>query len=126
MAITQLQSIQKMVIQIIIILLIWAFAYFLQKIFLLPIASGILGFFILFFLFEVKWLKLESVAYGGDMLLSNLLLFFIPPVVGVIQYQALLMQSGWKILAVIIISTALVMMVSVWIVKIFLKEDDFQ
>ena len=108
--------------QIIIILAVWSCAYVLQKLLNLPVASGVLGFFLLLFLLEMKWLKLAHVERGADLLLAELLLFFIPPVVGVIQYQDLLIASGWKILLVILISTALVMMVSVYSVRLLLKQ----
>ena len=108
--------------QIIIILAVWSCADVLQKLLNLPVASGVLGFFLLLFLLEMKWLKLAHVERGADLLLAELLLFFIPPVVGVIQYQDLLITSGWKILLVILISTALVMMVSVYSVRLLLKQ----
>lgn len=110
--------------QIIIILAVWGCADVLQKLLNLPVASGVLGFFLLLFLLEMKWLKLAHVERGADLLLAELLLFFIPPVVGVIQYQDLLITSGWKILLVILISTALVMMVSVYSVRLLLKQPE--
>ena len=110
--------------QIIIILAVWSCAYVLQKLLNLPVALGVLGFFLLLFLLEMKWLKLAYVERGADLLLAELLLFFIPPVVGVIQYQDLLITSGWKILLVILISTALVMMVSVYSVRLLLKQSE--
>lgn len=110
-------------LQIAIILAIWAAASLLQQILHLPVASGILGFFILLFLLEVQWLRLEEVGTGADLLLGELLVFFIPPVVGVIQYQELLMASGWKIIAVIAASTFMVMAASVFMVRMFLQQD---
>ncbi|MDN5677591.1 MAG: CidA/LrgA family protein [Acinetobacter sp.] len=119
---TRLKKLNTASCQIIIILAVWSCAYVLQKLLNLPVASGVLGFFLLLFLLEMKWLKLAHVERGADLLLAELLLFFIPPVVGVIQYQDLLIASGWKILLVILISTALVMMVSVYSVRLLLKQ----
>ncbi|MFN4188870.1 MAG: CidA/LrgA family protein [Acinetobacter johnsonii] len=118
---TRLKKLNTASYQIIIILAVWSCAYVLQKLLNLPVASGVLGFFLLLFLLEMKWLKLAHVERGADLLLAELLLFFIPPVVGVIQYQDLLIASGWQILLVILISTALVMMVSVYSVRLLLK-----
>ena len=120
---TRLKKLKTASYQIIIILAVWSCAYVLQKLLNLPVASGVLGFFLLLFLLEMKWLKLAHVERGADLLLAELLLFFIPPVVGVIQYQDLLITSGWKILLVILISTALVMMVSVYSVRLLLKQS---
>ena len=119
---TRLKKLNTASYQIIIILAVWSCAYVLQKLLNLPVASGVLGFFLLLFLLEMKCLKLAHVERGADLLLAELLLFFIPPVVGVIQYQDLLIASGWKILLVILISTALVMMVSVYSVRLLLKQ----
>ena len=119
---TRLKKLNTASYQIIIILAVWSCAYVLQKLLNLPVASGVFGFFLLLFLLEMKWLKLAYVERGADLLLAELLLFFIPPVVGVIQYQDLLITSGWKILLVILISTALVMMVSVYSVRLLLKQ----
>ncbi|AYA02511.1 CidA/LrgA family protein [Acinetobacter sp. WCHAc010034] len=115
---------RRAMLQIIIILAIWAIASLLQQIMHLPVASGILGFFILLLLLEVKWLQLEEVENGADLLLGELLVFFIPPVVGVIQYQELLLASGWKIIAAIAISTFMVMAVSVFTVRMFLQQGE--
>ncbi|GAA5557013.1 TPA: CidA/LrgA family protein [Acinetobacter baumannii] len=117
------RTLKSSVSPIIIILVVWGCAYVLQKLLNLPVASGVLGFFLLLFLLEMKWLKLAHVEQGANLLLGELLLFFIPPVVGVIQYQDLLFASGWKILLVILISTALVMMVSVYTVRLCLKQE---
>lgn len=119
---TRLKKLKTASCQFIIILAVWSCAYVLQKLLNLPVASGVLGFFLLLFLLEMKWLKLAHVERGAELLLAELLLFFIPPVVGVIQYQDLLIASGWKILLVILISTALVMMVSVYSVRLLLKQ----
>ncbi|WP_336955512.1 CidA/LrgA family protein [Acinetobacter johnsonii] len=119
---TRLKKLKTVSYQIIIILAVWSCADVLQKLLNLPVASGVLGFFLLLFLLEMKWLKLAHVERGADLLLAELLLFFIPPVVGVIQYQDLLIASGWKVLLVILISTALVMMVSVYSVRLLLKQ----
>lgn len=124
--ISELTTIKRASYQISLIIVIWGFAYMLQKLFNLPIASGVLGFFILLILLQTQWLNLEKVSLGADILLGELLLFFIPPVVGVIQYQQLLVISGWKIFLVILLSTALVMASSVLMVKIFLQQDDVE
>lgn len=121
---TRLKKLNTASYQIIIILAVWSCAYVLQKLLNLPVASGVLGFFLLLFLLEMKWLKLAHVERGADLLLAELLLFFIPPVVGVIQYQDLLIASGWQILLVILISTALVMMFSVYSVRLLLKPPE--
>lgn len=123
---TQISKLKSSSHQIINILAVWGCAYVLQKLLNLPVTSGVLGFFLLLFLLKTNWLKFANVEQGANFLLSELLLFFIPPVVGVIQYQNLLIDSGCKILLVILISTLLVMMTSVYTVKLFLNHDSLK
>ena len=120
----RLKQLQVTLLQILLILMVWGFAYTIQKFLYLPIASGVLGFFILLFLLETQWIRLEQVEHGANLLLTELLLFFIPPVVGVIQYQQLLIISGWKIVIIIFISTFMVMASSMLSVRMLLKQDE--
>lgn len=120
----RLKQLQATLLQILLILMVWGFAYTIQKLLHLPIASGVLGFFILLFLLETQWIRLEQVEHGANLLLTELLLFFIPPVVGVIQYQQLLIISGWKIVIIIFISTFMVMASSMLSVRMLLKQDE--
>ncbi|WP_111858507.1 CidA/LrgA family protein [Acinetobacter sp. CFCC 10889] len=108
--------------QIFIIFLIWAVADQLQSIFNIQISSSILGFFLLLFLLQKNFLKVEYVEHGANILLAELLLFFIPPVVGIIQYQDLLIKDGVKILIVVFISTCLVMLSSIFTVRLLMKS----
>ena len=120
----RLKQLQVTLLQILLILMVWGFAYTIQKFLHLPIASGVLGFFILLFLLETQWIRLEQVEHGANLLLTELLLYFIPPVVGVIQYQQLLIISGWKIVIIIFISTFMVMASSMLSVRMLLKQDE--
>ena len=74
--ISELTTIKRASYQISLIIAIWGFAYMLQKLLNLPIASGVLGFFILLILLQMQWLNLEKVSLGADILLGELLLFF--------------------------------------------------
>ena len=58
--------------QITVILLVWGLSFILQKILHIPIASGVLGFFILLLLLHFKGLKLTQVEQGADVLLADL------------------------------------------------------
>lgn len=46
---------------------------------------------------------------AGCWLLAEMLLFFVPAVVAVVNYQELLLQEGWRIMVVLIVSTVLVL-----------------
>ncbi|CAM4233861.1 CidA/LrgA family protein [Saccharibacillus endophyticus] len=78
----------------------------------LPVPGSILGIFVLFLLLQFRIVKLEWVELGANWLLAELLLFFIPAAVGVMNYIPLLEQDGIRILAVVILSTLIVMVSS--------------
>ncbi|CAH0117891.1 Holin-like protein CidA [Paenibacillus sp. CECT 9249] len=75
----------------------------------LPIPGSIIGLGILFALLQLKWIRLEWIEQGADWLLSKLLLFFIPSVVGIVQYQQLIASSVLRLIMVIGLSTFAVM-----------------
>lgn len=45
----------------------------------------------------------------GALLLAEMLLFFVPAVVAVVNYAQLLLVDGWRIFAVIALSTVMVL-----------------
>ncbi|WP_375143138.1 CidA/LrgA family protein [Paenibacillus sp. D2_2] len=75
----------------------------------LPIPGTILGIIILFILLKTNVIKLSWIEQGANWLLAELLLFFIPAAVGVMNYMSLLEQDGIRILLVVISSTVIVM-----------------
>jgi len=61
----------------------------------------------LLLLIMCRVLPLKWVKAGSRWLLAEMLLFFVPAVVAVVNYAQLLMIEGWKIFLVIGISTVL-------------------
>ena len=45
----------------------------------------------------------------AQTILAEMLLFFVPAVVAVVNYQDLLLQEGWRIMVVLLLSTILVL-----------------
>lgn len=75
----------------------------------LPIPGTILGIIVLFILLKTNVIKLSWIEQGANWLLAELLLFFIPAAVGVMNYMSLLERDGIRILLVVISSTLVVM-----------------
>ena len=73
-------------------------------------AGGHLAALLLLFasgLLRPAWLQA-----GAGLLLAEMLLFFIPALMSLLDYGALLRSEGWRILLVIMLSTLLVMLVT--------------
>ncbi|EMI14348.1 holin-like protein [Bacillus stratosphericus LAMA 585] len=76
----------------------------------LRIPGTILGILVIFLLLHFNIIKLKWIELGAVWLLGELLLFFIPSAVGVIDYGTLLSQSGTSIVLVVLLSTFVVML----------------
>ncbi|WP_065650339.1 MULTISPECIES: CidA/LrgA family protein [Pantoea] len=78
----------------------------------LPLPANVLGMVVLLLLIVLRVLPLGWVRAGANWLLAEMLLFFIPAVVAVVNYSDLLRSEGWRIFVVIAISTLLVLAVT--------------
>lgn len=77
---------------------------FLQQWLNLPLPGTLVGMLLLFVLLLTGVVKLEHVEQGAAVLISELLLFFIPSAIGVIQYTQLFGSTGAMLLGVIVTS----------------------
>lgn len=96
--------------QIVLLVIIAAISNLAAGFFHSPLPGSILGLLMVFGLLKLGWLRLERIERGADFLLTHMLLFFIPSAVAVIQYREQLAAAGIYLLAIIVVSTVLVMM----------------
>lgn len=75
----------------------------------LPLPANIVGMILLLTMIMLRILPVKWVKAGSNWLLAEMLLFFIPAVVAVVNYSDLLRVEGWRILMVITLSTLLVL-----------------
>ncbi|MEH7130595.1 CidA/LrgA family holin-like protein [Neobacillus drentensis] len=81
----------------------------LKEVIPLPIPASMFGLFLLFIALYFKIIKLEWVERGANWLLAELLLFFVPSAVGIVNYDEILSVQGAEIVGLIGISTIVVM-----------------
>ncbi|WP_426054192.1 CidA/LrgA family protein [Janthinobacterium sp. PSPC2-1] len=60
----------------------------------LPFSGGVVGLFVLVALLLSGWVRPATIELGANWLLANMLLFFIPLVVSVVQFTQLLKAQG--------------------------------
>ncbi|PZE20732.1 CidA/LrgA family holin-like protein [Paenibacillus xerothermodurans] len=96
-------------VQIISFIIVSKLMNFLADYFHLPIPGSILGIIVVFALLQAKIIRLSWVDFGAKWLIAEMLLFFIPSAVGVVQYKSLMLSSGPRILLVIAASSIIVM-----------------
>ncbi|SHJ93881.1 CidA/LrgA family protein [Propionispora hippei] len=78
---------------------------------LLPIKipGSIVGILIVFLFLKLGWLPLSWIEAGATLLVSELLLFFVPSVVGIINFSDILWSQSFGLLAVIVASTLIML-----------------
>ncbi|MDH4583226.1 CidA/LrgA family protein [Pseudomonas sp. BN415] len=75
-----------------------------------PIPGGVIGLGLLLVAFASGWAKPAALQLGAGLLMAEMLLFFIPALMSLLDYGVLLRHDGWRILLVIGASTLLVML----------------
>ncbi|CAI1917285.1 MULTISPECIES: CidA/LrgA family protein [Serratia] len=94
-------------VQVVLYAALFLIADRLVQQFHLPLPANIIGMLMLLALISLRILPLNWVRAGSRWLLAEMLLFFVPAVVAVVNYAQLLMVEGWKIFLVIAVSTTL-------------------
>lgn len=75
----------------------------------LPIPGGIVGLVLVLGLLASGKLQVQAVRRGANWLLGEMLLFFVPAVMSLLDHHEFLGMLGLKVLATIVAGTAMVM-----------------
>lgn len=86
-----------------------------------PIPGGVIGMVLLLLVFALGWVKPAALQMGAGLLMAEMLLFFIPALMSLLDYGALLRSHGWRILLVIGVSTLMVMVVTAFTVELVVR-----
>lgn len=86
-----------------------------------PIPGGVIGMALLLLAFAFGWVKPAALQLGAGLLMAEMLLFFIPALMSLLDYGALLRDDGWRILLVIGASTLMVMLVTAFTVELAVR-----
>lgn len=103
-------------VQVLLYVALFVFAEYLVQWLHLPLPANLVGMMILLTLILCRIIPLNWVRAGARWLLAEMLLFFIPAVVAVVNYAQLLLIDGWRIFTVIALSTLMVLGATAWVV----------
>ncbi|MFQ2701855.1 CidA/LrgA family protein [Aeromonas caviae] len=95
--------------QIALLAAIWLLADIAVRTLHLPLPANLTGMLLLLVCILLGVVKAQWFSAGARWLLAEMLLFFVPAVVAVVNYQELLLQEGCRIMVVLIVSTVLVL-----------------
>ncbi len=113
----------KYIKQLTIILLLSILSELLGALIPLPIPACIYGIIILFILLETKLLPLSAIEETGRFLITVMPIMFIPPAIRLIDLWDVLKPIWLICLAIIVITTFLVMLVSGKVTEAVLRLD---
>lgn len=107
-----MRFLSKIIIQILFFIV---FSWIMNRLVLglhIPVPGSILGMILLFVMLQMKIIPRKYIESGSDWLIATMLLFFIPPAVGIIGYRQLILNEGVQIALVIGLGTITVMLCS--------------
>lgn len=90
----------------------WLAGELLVRLAHLPVPGGIAGMLIVLAMLASRRLSPLSMRRGADWLLAEMLLFFVPAVLAILEHRELIGLLGLKIMAVILLGTLTVMSVT--------------
>ena len=101
----------KLITIIVQILFIYLFLFLgtaLKAVVPLPIPASMIGLLLLLLALKLGIVKLEWIEKGGNWLLAELMLFFVPSAVGIVNYDEIFSWQGFESVLLIGISTCIV------------------
>lgn len=96
-------------LQIGVLVLFWALGEGLARALDLPVPGGIVGMGAVLALLASGWLRPAALRRGAYWLLAEMLLFFVPAVMAVLDHHEFVGALGVKLAAVILVGTLTVM-----------------
>lgn len=100
---------RRPVLQIALLALIWLAGEWVVRVLRLPLPGGVIGLGLLLALLMTHAVRLRTVKRGSEQILGDMLLFFVPAVLVVLDHREFAGLLGLKLLFVITVSTILVM-----------------
>ncbi|WP_253824948.1 CidA/LrgA family protein [Vibrio chagasii] len=123
MKILNLKHIGMTIAQVSALCLVWLLSDWLVSFLHIPLPSNVFGMFFLLSLLLTKVVKVQWLKAGSNWLITEMLLFFIPAVVAIVNYQNLFQQQGIKIVFVIGVSTVFVLSMTALVVDIVYRYE---
>ncbi|MDI2593842.1 CidA/LrgA family protein [Pseudomonas sp. 681] len=116
-----LKTLFRLLTELVVILAIYLLGCQLSTWLAWPIPGGVIGMALLLLAFALGLVKPAALQMGAGLLMAEMLLFFIPALMSLLDYGGLLRADGWRILLVIGVSTLMVMLVTAFTVELVVR-----
>ena len=108
----------RLMIELVVLLAIYLLGCQLATWLAWPVPGGVVGLGLLLAPCASGLVKPAALQLGAGVLMAEMLLFFIPALMSLLDYGGLLRNDGWRILLVIGLSTLAVMLVTAFTVEL--------
>jgi len=115
---SKIHNLLKVTAQLLFLIGLWWIGSFIQQFFHLPISAGVIGLILLLFALMSGMIK-----SGADFILAELVLMFIPCVVGLVKYKQLFLTQGWQLILAVVLGTLCVMVMTAYSVHFGFKLE---
>ncbi|KQV15127.1 murein hydrolase regulator LrgA [Pseudomonas sp. Root329] len=121
MSASTLKRLARLATELAVLLAIYLLGCQMAVWFAWPIPGGVIGMVLLLLAFALGVVKPAALQMGASLLMAEMLLFFIPALMSLLDYGGLLRSDGWRILLVIGVSTLMVMLVTAFTVELVVR-----
>jgi holin-like protein len=116
------QSPMKILLEIFFLCLLYQLSVELSYFLPGSIPPSLIGMALVLSLLTLGILRPQHLQQSSRLLNRHMMLFFIPVIVGIIQYWGVLKQGGWHLAFTLVISTAFVLICTALIPQIFKRR----
>lgn len=120
----RLSHLPRLVLQLVVLIALYLLGGQIAAWLAWPIPGGVIGLGLLLAAFASGWVQPAALQLGAGLLMAEMLLFFIPALMSLLDYGALLRSEGWRILLVIGVSTLLVMLATALTVELVCRWSE--
>ena len=97
------------ILQAVLLLAFWQLGEWISWQCHLPIPGAITALFVVLALLGLGWLPLQKIHHGASWFIGEMLLFFVPPLLALLDYPQFFGLLGLKLLVAIVAGTLIVM-----------------
>lgn len=120
----RLSHLSRLVLQLVVLIALYLLGGQIAAWLAWPIPGGVIGHGLLLAAFASGRVQPAALQLGAGLLMAEMLLFFIPALMSLLDYGALLRSEGWRILLVIGVSTLLVMLATALTVELVCRWSE--
>ncbi|WP_047152952.1 CidA/LrgA family protein [Aneurinibacillus tyrosinisolvens] len=99
----------KLLLEMIFLCILYQLSVLFSYLLPLPVPPVLIGMGVLLLLLVTKVIRPEHLQRSSQFFSRHMMLFFIPVIVGIVQYWGVLQQGGWHLMFTVVISTAFVL-----------------